>query len=121
MTRIRMLTNTYDEYQGFLRCGDEKNVPTETALRWEKNKIALIISSPEEVTEVAAETTVEEFVDEVSNELNEQLIDESATEKPASVDYNTMTRKELIELANMRGIETTRATKTATIIERLEA
>lgn len=122
MTRVKMLTNTYDEYQGLLRPGDEKNVPQETAERWEKHGIAKILDIP--VTDKKEAKVKKEVVTDCSNTIieevkEEEVAEEVKVEKPTN--YHLLSRKELTDLAIAKGIEVTRATKTATIIEKLEA
>lgn len=153
MTRVRMLVGTYDSYHGLLRRGDEKNVPQDTAERWEKNHIAAIIEPEIPVAPVAkkekktsekapkitfkayegaeaealdkdpvdegvAPEEAEEEAGEVSDEASEEAPEDP---KEAAVDYSTMTRDELVTLANSRGIMITKATKVETIIKKLEA
>lgn len=121
MARVKMLTNTYDEYQGLLRPGDEKNVPQETAERWEKHGIAKILDIP--VKDKKEAKVKKEVVTDCSNtiieEVKEEATEEVKVEKPTN--YHLLSRKELTDLAIAKGIEVTRATKTATIIEKLEA
>ena len=128
MTRVRMLTGTYDGYHGLLRRGDEKNVPQDTAERWAKNRIATIIEP-----EVAADTvTKKEKAGSKKNQVIPSMVREEEDLKtldadPIEVeaekmemDYSTMTRDELIAVAKSRGITANKAMKTETIIKKLE-
>ena len=127
MTRVRMLTGTYDGYHGLLRRGDEKNVPQDTAERWAKNRIAIIIEQ-----EVAADPiTKKEKVGSKKNRVIPSMVHEEEDLKtpdadPIEIDvekmkdYSTMTRDELIAIAKGRGITVTKAMKTETIIKKLE-
>lgn len=129
MTRIKMLTNTYDEYQGVLRRGDEKNVPQDTAERWEKNHIAEILekdSSVEEIIEEKPMITFMAYEGEALEVLDKDPVEEEPEVKDEpdqikKVDYSSLTRDELVAIANSRGITITKATKAETIIKKLEA
>ena len=127
MTRVRMLTGTYDGYHGLLRRGDEKNVPQDTAERWAKNRIATIIE--QEV--VADPITKKEKAGSKKNQVIPSMVQEEEDLKtfdadPIEVDpektkeYSTMTRDELIAVAKSRGVVVNKAMKTETIIKKLE-
>lgn len=132
MTRIRMLRGTYDAYHGLLRRGDEKNVPQDTAERWEKNKIAEIL--PDISNTVVKEKTARTgkkpgkktaVVEEVLVPVEQEIIDEDVPEvkdidAEDSLDLSALTRDQLIEIANSRGIFVSKAMKTETLIKKLE-
>jgi len=130
-----MLRGTYDAYHGLLRRGDEKNVPQDTAERWEKNQIAeilpdVLITTAKDKTargekktqkkaNAAKETSVsveQELVDEVIDDVSES----EETDVESSLDLSTLTRDQLTEIAKSRGILVSKAMKTETLIKKLE-
>lgn len=128
MTRIRMLRGTYDAYHGLLRRGDEKNVPQDTAERWEKNKIAEILPdiSNTVVKEKTARTgkktvVVEEVLVPVEQEIIDVVVPEAKDiDAEDSLDLSILTRDQLTEIAKSRGILVNKAMKTETLIKKLE-
>jgi len=130
-----MLRGTYDAYHGLLRPGDEKNVPQDTAERWEKNKIAEILpdvlittakdkaARGEKKTQKKANTAKETSVS-VEQELVDEVIDDVSeaeeTDVESSLDLSTLTRDQLTEIAKSRGILVNKAMKTETLIRKLE-
>ena len=131
MTRVRMLIGTYDSLHGLLRAGDEKNVPEQVATRWQTRHIAVIIDQPEtkatsvplvapqpEEVEMIAEPEIE--VPEIESSNDVDAIESEEAEQPKTVlGYDAMTRAELEEIAEQRGIKITKAMKLETIIRKL--
>lgn len=127
MTRVRMLTGTYDGYHGLLRRGDEKNVPQDTAERWAKNRIATIIEKEVATDPIAKKEKMNPKKNQVipsvvSEEEDLKTLDANPIEADPekTKEYSTMTRDELIAIAKSRGIAVNKAMKTETIIKKLE-
>ena len=129
MTRVRMLIGTYDSLHGLLRAGDEKNVPEQVATRWQARHIAIIIDQPETkatfVPIVApqpeeVETIAEPEIDVPEIAIEAEVVDLGQEEQSKTVlGYDAMTRAELEEIAEQRGIKITKAMKLETIIRKL--
>lgn len=129
MTRVRMLIGTYDSLHGLLRAGDEKNVPEQVATRWQTRHIAIIIDQPETkatfVPIVApqpeeVETIAEPEIDVPEIAIEAEVVDLGQEEQSKTVlGYDAMTRAELEEIAEQRGIKITKAMKLETIIRKL--
>jgi hypothetical protein len=124
-----MLIGTYDSLHGLLRAGDEKNVPEQVATRWQTRHIAIIIDQPETkatfVPIVApqpeeVETIAEPEIDVPEIAIEAEVVDLGQEEQSKTVlGYDAMTRAELEEIAEQRGIKITKAMKLETIIRKL--